>query len=256
MKKSKQAIAVLLIVIGFGSLAVSLSYIRPTLVEEGERLQSENETLKIQLNQVRELEANVDSYTSETAVYESQTNAILAEFPAEVREEDAILYADEIEDMSDYTISVVGINPGDLIYATGTSAAEETTDGTTDTTAETTETAASATASASLGILDEASVTVPTYQLFSMSASYDFTAGYEDMKEIIAKIYADPDKRNISALSLSYDSETGELIGNMSLNLYYLTGTDKTYTEPDAGKIKKGKDNIFETITKSKASKK
>jgi hypothetical protein len=250
MKKSKQAIAILMIVIGIGSIVASAAYIRPDLVEEGDRLQSENEQLKIQLNQVRELEANVDSYTSETAAYESQSSAILAEFPAEVREEDAILYAKEIEDMSDYTISVVGINPGNLIYATGTSGAEETTDGTTDGTTDTTTETAESTASAtsSLGILDEASVTVPTYQLFSMSASYEFTSGYEDMKDIIAKIYADPDKRNISALSLSYDAETGELIGNMSLNLYYLTGTDKTYTEPDAGKIKKGRKNIFATI--------
>jgi hypothetical protein len=248
MKKSKQAIAIILIVIGFGSIAVSASSIRPSLVEEGDRLQSENETLKIQLNQVRELEANVDSYTSETAAYESQSSAILAEFPAEVREEDAILYAKEIEDMSDYTISVVGINPGNLIYATGTSGEEAAADGTEETTTETADTAVSTTESSSLGILDEASVTVPVYQLFSMSASYEFTSGYEDMKDIIAKIYADPDKRNISALTLSYDSETGELIGNMSLNLYYLTGTDKTYTEPDAGKIKKGRKNIFATI--------
>jgi hypothetical protein len=243
MKKSKQAIAIILIVIGIGSIVASFSYIRPSLVEEGERLQSENEQLKIQLNQVRELEANVDSYVSETAAYESQSSAILAQFPAEVREEDAILYAKEIEDMSDYTISVVGINPGTLIYATGTSG-EELSDGT----EETAETVASESEYSALGILDESSVTVPTYQLFSMSASYDFTSGYEDMKDIIAKIYADPDKRNISALTLSYDAETGELIGNMSLNLYYVTGTDKTYTEPDAGKIKQGRKNIFATI--------
>ena len=53
---------------------------------------------------------------------------------------------------------------------------------------------------------------------------------------------------NVGGLSLSYDSETGKIVGNLNVNRYYLTGTEDVYESPDTGVIQKGSDNIFGTI--------
>jgi hypothetical protein len=102
-----------------------------------------------------------------------------------------------------------------------------------------------------LGILDASSVTVPDYQLYDMSATYEFTTSYEYLKKMIEKVQTDPEHRNVGSLSVERDN-TGELVGTMTLNLYSLTGTEKVYETPDAGSIKKGRDDLFGALQSSK----
>jgi cell division protein FtsL len=268
---SKKAMAVILVVIGVGAFAVSYGYLRPELVSQGEELQKQNDQLNVQMTRLNELEQNQESYIQQTAVFQTQNQAILDKFPPETREEDAILYAKEIEDESDFWINLISLEPGNLLYATGvsdtaedgTAAAssddeeedEDDTDTTTtaNDTADTGETASSSSSSGyDLGIIEEADVQVPNYQLYDMAATYDFTASYEYMKKMVEKIQTDPEKRNVNTISLTYDETTGQLLGSMTVNLYYLTGTEKEYEVPDAGKIKKGKDNLFDTIKSKK----
>ncbi len=56
------------------------------------------------------------------------------------------------------------------------------------------------------------------------------------------------EKRNIDEITLSYDSETGNLTGSMKINMYNLVGNGITYTEPAIGNVDIGLDNIFGTI--------
>ena len=51
-------------------------------------------------------------------------------------------------------------------------------------------------------------------------------------------------------------SSTGNLSGSISVNLFFMGGTGQTYTEPDAGSVAYGTDNIFGTIESGKKSKK
>ena len=81
-----------------------------------------------------------------------------------------------------------------------------------------------------------------------MAVSYEFTSTYDSLKKVIADILSSPDKQNVGGLSLSYDSETGKIVGNLNVNRYYLTGTEDVYESPDTGVIQKGSDNIFGTI--------
>jgi hypothetical protein len=89
---------------------------------------------------------------------------------------------------------------------------------------------------------------VPSYQLYSVPVSCDFSSNYKDLKSMIEQILADPEARNISTMSLSYDGGDEWIVGTIALNIYYLDGTGKTYEEPDTGVTVRGKDNVYETI--------
>lgn len=233
-------------------LLVVIAWIKPSMDDKHDELQAVNDQLKVQLSKLEELEANAANYESQTKIFQEEDQVIQSKFPAEVRIEDVILNAKAIEDRSDMDISNIGVTQGNLLYALNSQPAAAAPAA--DAAAPADAAAAQTSPEATLGILDEASVVRPDYNLFQMGVSYDITSSYRDLKTIVADILKDEDKQNVSAVSLSFDEETGELVGNMSLNRYYLTGTDKQYESPSAGNIQKGKDNIFGTIDAPQAN--
>jgi hypothetical protein len=50
---------------------------------------------------------------------------------------------------------------------------------------------------------------------------------------------------SVEGVSLGYDNSTGALSGSMSLNTYYLLGTDKLYSEPYIPNMRMGVETIF-----------
>lgn len=233
-------------------LLVVIAWIKPSMDEKHDELQATNDQLKAQLAQLEQLEANAATYEADTKTFEEEDNLILKKYPAEVRPEDVILYAKKIEDKTDMTIDNVGVTEGNLVYSMNSAPAA---DAATPAAEQGADAAAPATdTNATLGILDEASVVRPDYNLYQMGVSYDMTSSYRDLKTVISDILNDPDKQNVDGISLAYDSETGELAGTMNVNRYFLTGTEKQYANPSAGDIKKGSNNIFGTISTSNAN--
>lgn len=233
---SRQTIKLLMVLLGVVLLVVSYFSIRPGLVEKTEKLAAESAKLAAQLGELTDLETNEATYTKRTKEYEQGIKEILDRYPANILEEDVILYAPELIGKRDMLVSVIAITEPEHIAGMNDPMNNGTADG------------AAASASGELGILEFEDAVCPNYELFGVGATYDFVAGYRDVKSVIAQILSDPDKRSVPLLSLTYDAETGLLVGNVGVSMFYITGTDKVYTEPDAGAIKKGADNIFGTI--------
>lgn len=270
MKLKPKYIKAIFYAAGVLILLVVIAWIKPAMDDKHDQLQATNEQLQAQLSQLEELEAKATDYEADAKTFEEENQKIIDEFPPEVRTEDVILYAKGIEDQTDMAISNVGVTEGNLIYAMNSAPAQETAaapaedngttgDGTADAQAEGADAAADAAAApasteSSLGILDEASVVKPDYNLFQMAVSYDVTSSYLDLKKVVSEILEDSDKQNVDGISLAYDQETGELAGNVNVNRYFLTGTDKQYVNPSAGDIKKGTSNIFGTIKSSRSN--
>lgn len=247
---SKKDIKLLLYVGGLLLLALAYFLGYQKFMEKREVLEAEQANLQQQVNRLNEIAMYLDDYEEQAAVYDEEMDKIFSDYPAEVREEDTILYACDMENSYDIWVSNIGISPANQVFSLGDNvttdvvAAETTTD----------ESAAAGTESTGmsvdeqLGIQDEATVTLPYISLFDTAVVYDFTTGYSDCKSVFAMILACADKRNVSSISLAYDTETGLLNGNMNVNMFYMTGSDKTYEEPDAGIIVHGKDNLFGTV--------
>lgn len=232
------------LLIGFlGALTFLVSYflLLPKLQAQTEALEKENEILEEQQREITDLAMNEDTYREQAKLYEKEIAQIIEKYPACILEEDVILFARELEKGAVVSVSMVGMDPANLLYAMNAQTAlpaADTSTGTQD----------SAKSGVELGILDESTIICPDYNLYSVAASYDFESDYKNMKTAFAQILSDPDKRNVPQISLTRDEQTGLLIGNLSVNLYYMTNTGKIYNKPDPGVVVKGSENPFGTL--------
>lgn len=267
MKSSNAAAKLLIILLGVAVLILTFTVVKPRLDETNYTLTEENKKLNDKLARLTELEANLATYQTQKESFEAENVEILNQFPAELRTEDAILYAKKLENTSDMRISTVGVAPGSLVYAmngdsldsAGLATVEGTTDVQDDAAGDTAATgdanAAGDTTGDDLGIIEESQVVKPDYNLYNMVVSYDFRTSYEDLKKIFGNILDDKNKRNVGNIAITYDEESGKLIGNMTVNMYFVTGTEKFYEDPDPGQMKHGLSNIFGSLKKESSKK-
>jgi hypothetical protein len=207
-------------------------------------LEARRDALQAEEAQVAEIYENQSTYEAEAEKAEQMIEEIVAKYPADVRTEDSILYAIDLEDSFDAEISSLTLNTDNLLYTIGSGAGEE------EAATETEETASNDYSDA-IGIIDTSTVQLPQVSLLDTQVTYNFTAGYEDCKTMFASIIDYVEKRNVTNLSLSYNGDSGELNGNMVVVMYYLSGTDKVYEEQDTGVTNFGTDDIFGSLKKS-----
>ena len=83
-----------------------------------------------------------------------------------------------------------------------------------------------------------------------------FTGTYASLKDMVDYLADQTGRMTLDNVNASFDSSTGNLSGSITVNLFFMAGTGQTYTEPDAGSVAYGTDNIFGTIESGKKSKK
>lgn len=98
-------------------------------------------------------------------------------------------------------------------------------------------------------------VNAPKYKLYSMSTSIIYKGGYNNLKEFLDKITESSDKKSLNTVSLTFDSKTGNLDGNIVYDSYFLEGSDRPYEEIITKTIKHGTKNIFGTVDAAKKKK-
>ncbi len=83
-----------------------------------------------------------------------------------------------------------------------------------------------------------------------------FQTTNRDFRKMVDYLNQYPEKISIADASLSYDNSTGELMANITINRYALTGTGKVYEEPYIGDISIGTKDLFGTASLKKKNKK
>lgn len=237
---TRSAVKLLIGLLGALTFLISYFLLLPKLQAQTEVLEKENEILKEQQRQITDLARNEDTYREQTKLYGEEIAQIIEKYPACILEEDVILFARELEKGAVISVSDVGITQANLLYAMNARTASSA--------GASTGAQNSAKGGVELGILDESTIVCPDYNLYSVAASYDFTADYKNMKAAFAQILSDPDKRNVPQISLTRDENTGMLIGSLSVKLYYMENTGKIYNKPDPGVVIKGNENPFGTL--------
>lgn len=91
----------------------------------------------------------------------------------------------------------------------------------------------------------EYSTTYYDVNLLKETLTTSYVCTYEQLKEMIDFINGYPERMNIEAITIAYDSETKGLKGNLTLNLFAVTGTDKSYLAPEIKALRVGKENVF-----------
>ena len=240
---------------------------RPQM-EEAANIEAANKPLEERLSNLLELAGNRDFYISETENVQNKFNEYVSKFPSDVKEENGIVLAQNIENSLGMQISNVGIATKEFVASIDGSTEEEI--------AEQNETMSEQANSQTREQIDEiegtdskaaeelqnasdiaaaqADSTSQTPVLYRTQDTLEFTGTYANLKDVVAYLAEQTGRLTVDNMNASYDTSTGYLTGSIVVNMFSMTGTGNTYTEPDAGQVAYGTSNLFGTLEKATAN--
>ena len=240
---------------------------RPQM-EEAANIEAANKPLEERLSNLLELAGNRDFYISETESAQNKINEYVAKFPSDVKEENGIVLAQNIENSLGMQISNVGIATKEFVASIDGSTEEEI--------AEQNETMSEQANSQTREQIDEiegtdskaaeelqnasdiaatqADSTSQTPVLYRTQDTLEFTGTYANLKDVVAYLAEQTGRLTVDNMNASYDTSTGYLTGSIVVNMFSMTGTGNIYTEPDAGQAAYGTSNLFGTLEKATAN--
>lgn len=241
---------------------------RPQM-SKAEEIETASVPLETRLNELLEMAKNKEFYEEETSRYNQEVSDYVAQFPADVKEEDGILLARDMENTLDMEVSNIGISTrnfvasldgsteeeiGELVDQTLSEKANEQTQEQIDEIEGTDTKAEEALADATEAAVSDAADLTDLTVLFRRLDTLQFNGTYDSLKDAVDYLASRSGRMTLDSVDASFDASTGNLIGTITVNMFSMTGTGSTYTEPDAGSVALGRKDLFGTIDAAKAS--
>ena len=209
MKLSKRDIGLLLGLLGLVIAVASYALVFNPMKLKNQELETELTALKDKEAKLTELVDDFDYYKEQIEVCKEKSAEIETRFPSEVKPENEIMYAVELEDELEIEFST-------LNYGTP------------------------------LEIITEGQKADRFAYCTSLSANYRAT--YRGLKDVIIYTADQADRMVVDTVTASYDGTTGNLVGSITINMYTVAGTERVYEKPYVPAMNVGIDNIFGTI--------
>ena len=242
MKVKKSEIQLLIAVIGVLIAVCTYFLVYSKFNEKSDALEAENATLSSQVATLEILDEATEKMQSYITNFENR-------FPADILPEDSIMMVKTLEDYTRTEVANIAFgSEAEVVYTPAADAATTTADATaaTDTTA--TDAAADTTAAAATTVASPVSTDGTAYadtHMYEVPLSISISCTYDDFKGLVRYIYNQQERESIQGVSISYNETDGMLTGNMTMNTYYLLGTDKVYSSPYIPDMQMGVDTIF-----------
>ncbi|MDE6362686.1 MAG: hypothetical protein K2O40_13220 [Lachnospiraceae bacterium] len=187
--------------------------------QKTEDLTASNEELKKVVDELQQYSDNIEEYKEEIEGMRQQIEQVVAEYPADAREEDIVMLAVELQERNVIGYDAINMEeregtysiPGDLVKA------------------------------AAIEGLDEELVFAQKH------AVYVNTTNYDNLKSIIEQVYLSDNRIGIDNIAYAKDEENGTLEGNIDIYFYSLAGTDKEYASPDIAAYLSGTSDLFKS---------
>ena len=235
---------------------------RPQM-EKADQIEDLNGALEEQLQDLLELAANKDFYVSETASIKDKISEYISEFPADVRPEDGIVLANKMENELGFQITNVGVGEKEFVASIDGSSEEDLAQSQDQTMSEqanaqtqeqidniegTDSQAEENLQNASDAAVADQSSDSQVPVLYRTQVTLQFNGTYAGLKKAVLYVADQSGRMTLDNVNASYDTSTGNLTGTIIVNIFSMSGTERTYTEPDAGSVAYGTDNIFGTV--------
>ena len=262
---------ILLMFLGVGVFAAGYFFGYRPQMEEAQSIQASNESLQERLDELLKLAENKDYYLEETESLNAKVDEYTSAFPADIRPEDGIVLSMNMENSLDMQISNVGLGTREFVAALDGSTEDPLANMPDQTLSE----QANAQTQSQIDEIEGTDVqgdkerqaasdaevaslsdTLTSPVLYRIQDSMQFTGTYASLKDMVDYLADQAGRMTLDNVNASFDSSTGNLSGSITVNLFAMAGTGKTYTEPDAGSVAYGTSNIFGTIESGKKSKK
>ncbi len=248
MKLKKSDINILLIALGIGIAAVAYFFVFTKFNEKTDVLKANNASLQQEVDRLQDLANNKQQYLDDTESMTAEIENIKSQFAAGYKPEDEILFVRELEKNFDTSVPTIAMPDSTIVEVAGAQPAAAPVDASADGTEE----AVDATDAAVPADTADASA-APTIALYQTQVTVSFKSSYNSIKDIVKMLNTDQLRKSIENLSMGFDSETGDLSGNLVFDMYSLTGTDAVYTTPEIPGVTFGTNNIFNSADKKVA---
>lgn len=193
--------------------------------DKTESLKAENTTLRGEVQIAKKYYDEMETNQRRIDEIRSYLNEMLDEYPADAREEDAIMMGVDMEAMcgEDFQYKEINIAESEVLY---TIPEEEV---------------------VTAGIEELTN----TIEFVERNVTYSGKLDYSDLKKCIQQIYSNPNRIGIYNVAIAKqetatdDGVSSHLEGNIDVSFYSVTGTNKTYVAPDIAEYEDGTSNPF-----------
>ena len=222
---------------------------RPQM-EKADQIEDLNGALEEQLQDLLELAANKDFYVRETASIKDKISEYISEFPADVRPEDGIVLANKMENELGFQITNVGVGEKEFVASLDGSSGEDLAQSQDQTMSEqanaqtqeqidniegTDSQAEENLQNASDAAVADQSSDSQVPVLYRTQVTLQFNGTYAGLKKAVLYGADQSGRMTLDNVNASYETSTGNLTGTIIVNIFSMSGTERTYTEPDAG---------------------
>lgn len=248
MKVKKSEIQLLITVIGVLIAVCTYFLVYSKFNEKSDALEAENATLSSQVATLEILDQRKADYIEATGKMQSYITNFENRFPADILPEDSIMMVKTLEDYTRTEVANIAFgSEAEVVYTPAADAATTTADATAATDTTTTDAAATTTTASTSPVSTDGTVYADTH-MYEVPLSISISCTYDDFKGLVRYIYNQQERESIQGVSISYNETDGMLTGNMTMNTYYLLGTDKVYSSPYIPDMQMGVDTIFGNV--------
>lgn len=251
MSMSNRDKRVLLIILGVLILAVVYFFPVRALEEKTNATKNENEVLKKKVTDLENMVSQKEKLEAQTQRMKKGIDKILKGYPSYVLVENEIMYIKQLEEDDEINVSsithgepvVIGADENVVEQVNNDVSGEENkSEGTSEPNTENTKSDA------------VPAINTEKRTLYGVPTTIDFTSGYHAFKKMVKGITRYSEKKSIKNLTLTFDSGTGLLTGNLIYDSYFLSGGDTIIPQKefDIEGIERGTENIFGTVDKDK----
>lgn len=226
MKVKKSEIQLLIAVIGVLIAVCTYFLVYSKFNEKSDALEAENATLSSQVATLEILDQRKADYIEATEKMQSYITNFENRFPADILPEDSIMMVKTLEDYTRTEVANIAFgSEAEVVYTPAADAATTTTS----------------------PVSTDGTAYADTH-MYEVPLSISISCTYDDFKGLVRYIYNQQERESIQGVSISYNETDGMLTGNMTMNTYYLLGTDKVYSSPYIPDMQMGVDTIFGNV--------
>lgn len=216
---SKKDQSMLIGLVGILILAAVWYFVVSPLQTDTDALETENIGLKSEVELYQTVNANLAEYQQGIEKMNAEMDEIMEHYPANITRQDEIMFLSNMEDEYSNDIAVKSIAMGATTEISVTTEA-----------------------------VPNAGEDTLAVRMFKQPTTYNFKATYDGVKTMITHLATNTNKKAIESVSLSFDSESGNLQGTLGLAQFFMTGTEKAYTPIKVPSVRKGVDDVFHTV--------
>ena len=215
MKIGSKELNLIKVLIGVALAVLVWMFVASPIKDKKEALAAENEELRVKKEEYEAVNAQKKKYEEGMTKLQSDRDSLLEAYPAGMIREDEIMYWANMEraNSGQLVLETIAMDPLQEVYVEGQAPSEE--EGATQ------------------------------LHLYKAPVTYSYQSTYDGLKGMADYVFAQDDKKSIEGVAASFDQETGNLVGTLNMNMYYMVGTGKDHLPATIPSVPTGVSNVF-----------